>query len=592
MNQVLKVNRLFLQRGDAWKVATALALMLFRGKTVSLVSEAAKLRLSSFTSDSKPQFAKSLLVYVFALVAVSPLNLVLNELLRMLRLQWSNRLTRVLAKQMLFRKANNGSINKDFETIVSNDADKFVELEIDLAREVLEATSHLYFFTLILWAQSPLLAKCAMGTAVVTTAVSLQFGATRLSQLFQREREHEAIFSHTLSTIRENLESIQFANAAQFELDRISKLDLLRQEASMVRKREKDVVSVLCHLLRQTTSAGLPAWILRSKEEEEECHDPSHHHGHAHHGKLHHNATHAGHSHASAVHSHGDHDHDHHGDNKTAANQIAILVQTTEAFDEMLFHLLIVTENFHSVVRMLAIAEDISNLVDEVDLPHDEHEWTTPKDANWLLVESLSIHAPNQPDKILLTDCTFSLARGESLLITGPSGCGKTSMLRVLFGLWPSTTATRIVRPERMVCVAQKPYLCLGTTLKQQACFPASADEFTDEQVLLALGQVGLGQFSPQLNNVEKCNWQMELSMGEQQRIAFARILLHKYEYVFLDESTSSCDLATEAKLYSLLQANNVCFVSVGHRQSIEQFHHHKLVLLGGQEGKWKITGF
>lgn len=576
MEAVIRVNRVFLETGDWRRVAAALALLVLRGKSVSVLSEAAKNRLQGFAAPSREAFVSSLVAYLAALVMVSPLNLVLNEVLRQLRAVWSARLTLALARRMLERSSGGVEVSKDFESLVANDADKFVELQVDLAREVMEAASHLVFFTRILFQQSPFLAQCAVGTAVVTTGLSLQFGAQRLSELFQLERESDAVFSHTLSTVRENLEGIQFANAGEFELERIAQLDLARQRAGMTRKREKDVVSLACNLLRQLASAGLPAWILRVDAEE------SHSHGHGH---LHPNPTHAGHSHASPIPPQKQQE-------SRVANQLAVLVQTTEAFDEMLFHLLIVTENFHSVVRVLAIAQDLSQLLlDRSRAAKVATTYTTAESSNWLEVSQLSIHAPtsDQPTKCLVRDLAFQVPQGHSVLITGPSGCGKTSILRVLFGLWDAGDGdTKVAKPERWMCVAQKPYLCLGATLKEQVCFPSSAIQFTDSQVEQALDRVGLGQFSQDLHNPLKRNWQLELSVGEQQRVSFACILLNQHRYVLLDESTSSCDLQTEAKLYSLLRDLGVCFVSVGHRQSIEQYHQHRIQLLGDGNGAWQ----
>ncbi|KAH9255146.1 hypothetical protein BASA81_006905 [Batrachochytrium salamandrivorans] len=584
MEAVIKVNRVFLVKEDWYRVAAALALLVLRGKSVSILSEAAKNRLQGFVAPNRQTFVSSLAAYLVSLALVSPLNLVLNEMLRQLRAIWSGRLTLALARRMLERtKGGGGEVSKDFETLVANDADKFVELQVDLTREVLEAASHLVFFTRILFQQSPFLAQCAMGTAVVTTGLSLKFGAQRLSELFQLERESEALFSHTLSTVRENLEGIQFANGGEFELRRIAQLDFDRQRAGMTRKREKDVVSLACNLLRQLASAGLPAWILRV--DEKECHDSSHSHSH-----LHRNHTHAGHSHASPI----SQQHSHSEEEIGVANQLAVLVQTTEAFDEMLFHLLIVTENFHSVVRMLAIAQDISQLLDRPAAVFDADvatTYTSVTSTNWLEVSQLSIHAPNQlSPKWLVRDLGFQIPQGHSVLITGPSGCGKTSILRVLFGLWDAQPGGVMAKPKDWMCVAQKPYLCLGATLKEQVCFPSSALQFTDLQVEQALDRVGLGQFSHDLHNPHKRNWQLEFSVGEQQRVSFARILLNQHRYVLLDESTSSCDLATEAKLYSLLCDLGVCFVSVGHRQSIEQYHQHRIQLLGDGLGGWQVT--
>ena len=187
----------------------------------------------------------------------------------------------------------------------------------------------------------------------------------------------------------------------------------------------------------------------------------------------------------------------------------------------------------------------------------------------------------------LVDPLDMRLDPGESLVITGSSGAGKTTLLRSLAQLWPFTSGT-LRRPENdTMFVPQTPYVPLGD-LRSVVCYPSESDAFDDAAITAALDTVTLGHLMSRLDEV--ADWANVFSPGEQQRIAFARVLLTKPKVVFLDESTSALDEGQEFALYRALrtQLPDCIVVSVSHRGTVEQHHDRRLELLG--DGAWRLA--
>ena len=184
----------------------------------------------------------------------------------------------------------------------------------------------------------------------------------------------------------------------------------------------------------------------------------------------------------------------------------------------------------------------------------------------------------------LIADLDLSLQAGQALLIKGPSGSGKTTLLRALAGLWPYAEG-EVRRPmgKQALFLSQRPYLPLGD-LRTAIAYPADATPADDARMQQALRQVNLAHLAERLDTPS--DWAHILSVGEQQRLAFARVLFNQPQVVFLDESTSAMDEGLEHALYSLLRTEmpNTLLVSVGHRSTLAGFHTHRLDVdgLGG----------
>jgi vitamin B12/bleomycin/antimicrobial peptide transport system ATP-binding/permease protein len=208
--------------------------------------------------------------------------------------------------------------------------------------------------------------------------------------------------------------------------------------------------------------------------------------------------------------------------------------------------------------------------------------------ATHLTVEGVDLHLPDgQP---LIANVNLSVARGDTVLLGGASGSGKSTFLRAIAGIWPfGLGAIRGSRDARVLFLPQKPYLPIGT-IREVVSYPMPATGVDDAILREALLAVGLPQLAGRLD--ETGHWALQLSPGEQQRIAFARALIQKPDWLFLDEATSAVDEATEARLYRLVRerlAETTVF-SVGHRATLRAFHARQLVVQPNGSGPPSIV--
>ncbi len=181
--------------------------------------------------------------------------------------------------------------------------------------------------------------------------------------------------------------------------------------------------------------------------------------------------------------------------------------------------------------------------------------------------------------KVIIKEATAEISPGERVLIVGESGSGKSTLFRALAGLWPWGTGTVHLPPRHtMMFMAQRPYLPLGT-LRAAAAYPAAPDAFDATAVAACMKRVGLAEFVPMLDRVER--WDKLLSMGQQQRLAFVRMLLHRPKWIFLDEATSALDDDNQERVMSIFENElaESAIVSVGHRPGLERFHTRSLRL-------------
>ncbi len=210
------------------------------------------------------------------------------------------------------------------------------------------------------------------------------------------------------------------------------------------------------------------------------------------------------------------------------------------------------------------------------------------KPSEHVAVELANIEVRTPGGDQLIDSLDVELDSGAALVIIGRSGSGKTTLLRSLAELWPYASGT-LLRPEganATMFLSQLPYVPLGS-LRDVVCYPNSADDITEGTLRDTLGKVALAPLFDRLD--EERDWAKVLSPGEQQRVAFARILLTKPKAVFLDESTSALDEGLEFALYQMLRDElpDCVVVSVSHRNTVEQHHEQQLELLGG--GRWRL---
>lgn len=204
-------------------------------------------------------------------------------------------------------------------------------------------------------------------------------------------------------------------------------------------------------------------------------------------------------------------------------------------------------------------------------------------------VDGLTLNTPNA-EQTLFENLSFELTPSESLLVVGASGCGKSSLLRAIAGLWRNGKGT-IESPDytQALFLPQKPYMLLGT-LREQLKYPNLRENITDPEIQSALVQVNLEDLSERMGGLSaEKDWAAVLSQGEQQRLAFARILLSRPKYVILDEATSALDVTNERRLYELLQSQDITYISVGHRPSLVDYHQTVLDLRSEHGKGWQL---
>ncbi|MEH2443229.1 ABC transporter ATP-binding protein/permease [Nostoc sp.] len=239
---------------------------------------------------------------------------------------------------------------------------------------------------------------------------------------------------------------------------------------------------------------------------------------------------------------------------------------------------------FSSYVERLS---ELSDGLEEVTKQPENVSTIKTIEENRLGFEHVTLQTPDY-EQVIVEDLSLSVQPGEGLLIVGPSGRGKSSLLRAIAGLWNAGTG-RLVRPPRedVLFLPQRPYIILGT-LREQLLYPHTVRKMSDRELEDILQQVNLQNLLTRVNGFDtEIRWENILSLGEQQRLAFARLLITHPSFTILDEATSALDLKNEDNLYKQLQQTKTTFISVGHRESL--FNYHQWVLELSEDSHWQL---
>jgi putative ATP-binding cassette transporter len=257
------------------------------------------------------------------------------------------------------------------------------------------------------------------------------------------------------------------------------------------------------------------------------------------------------------------------------------VIQTSEAFSQVQSALSFFRLSYDEFAQYRAVLDRLTGFMDANEAARALPAAHIVEAPDALVIDGLDVARPDgQP---LLQGLRLHLAPGEALLIQGVSGSGKTTLLRALAGLWPYARGeVQVPTGTQALFLSQRPYLPLGT-LRTALAYPGEAAD--DAALREALRKVQLGHLEDRLD--EEADWSRILSLGEQQRLAFARVLINRPRVAFLDEATSATDEGLEHALYALLRRElpQCMLVSVGHRSTLVAFHTHRLQLHG--EGRW-----
>ncbi len=445
-----------------------------------------------------------------------------------------------LCGRKYYEIGNGGDIDNPDQRI-SEDINTFTGRSTHFLLMLTGSAMQLVAFSAVLWSLSKALVAFLAVYAVVGTFLALYVFGSPLIRLNFWQLRREADFRFGLMRLRENAESIAFYRGEP-------------QERANIEKRFEEVYDNYARLIKKQRSLNLfqrgfsqltlvvPAVILADRVLS---------------GEL----------------------------------EVGAAVQAAGAFAAVLTAVSLIVENFESLSRFVAGIDRLHALSELIIKRKDralrEQEKIQTAKGDQLALRDLTLFTP-QFDRKLVEKLDLHLKPGESLLITGVSGCGKSSLLRAIAGLWKTGSGT-IEHPaiEDIFFLPQRPYLQQGS-LRSQMIYPDTKTSLSDDELREILTEVALPDLAERVGGLDaEQDWDKVLSMGEQQRLAFARVLVRKPRMVILDEATSALDGVNENRLYKRLCNDGVTLVSIAHRPAVLKHHSHVLHLKGN--GAWAV---
>ena len=474
-------------------------------------------------------------------------NVYATYLQQMLQIRWRRWLTdrylgRWLGHRAYYKMQLTGSPTDNPDQRIADDLNYFTNSSLTLSLGLLSSLVTLFSFIFILWSLSGPVTIPYIGVTiprfmvwlgilypVVGTFVAVKIGRPLVGLNFHQQRL-EANFRYSLVRLRENTESVAFYRGEPHELE-------------LFRGRFSDVFGNFWAIMKRQKLLG---WFV------------------------------FGYGQASVVFTYI----------VQAplyfAKKITLggLQQTADAFGQVQGALSFIMNsytdiaNWQSVVQRLASFENpLAEIAARAAEPGD---LAIAHQGAGMAVDRLAIDLPD--GRPLIPDLAFEAKPGRGLLLTGPTGIGKSTVLRAIAGIWPFGRGRVRLGTGRVFFIPQKPYIPLGT-LRQALAYPDNGSDIPREKLEAVLRKVGLGALAPELDATDQ--WSQRFSGGEQQRLAFARVLLAEPSVIFLDEATSALDEATEAQLYRMLREApwHPTVVSIGHRSTLRAFHDEVLDL-------------
>ena len=488
--------------------------------------------ISALSAHDSARFWQGVIIALGGIIIYGLLNSVYGYLRETIGIYWRRWLTDRFLNQYFSDRAfyelsnSNQEIDNPDQRIAENVA-SFCQQSLQIFVNIIESIFVVIAFSLILWSISKYLVFTLLIYSILAYSLTIGFYGRKLTQLHLNQLKKEADFRFGLVRIRENAESIAFYNGTFQEANKVK---LLFNEVFNNFKRLILWSELYLNIFKYpfgNLTLILPALILGRQILI---------------GEL----------------------------------EVGKVTEAMGAFGTVAFSVNLIMYQFEIFTKFAASIDRLYIFYEYLKHPRKEianqRTFDIVKD-NRLAVENLTLETPNY-QKTLFRNLSVALQPGQGLLIMGESGSGKTSLLRAIAGLWNSGTGV-IYRPElkEMLFLPQRPYMILGT-LRDQLIYPNAKVDVSDEKLYQILHKVNLSDLAERFGGFEaEKDWSDVLSLGEQQRLAFARILVTKPKYAILDESTSALDVNNEENLYSLLLETGTTFVSVGHRSTLKKFH-------------------
>ncbi len=267
--------------------------------------------------------------------------------------------------------------------------------------------------------------------------------------------------------------------------------------------------------------------------------------------------------------------------------KLGLMQQVSRAFGEVNEALTFFITYYQQLAEYVSVLDRLSTFDRDIEVGEGMKSFVrlpTPA-ADELALQGVSLRLPS--GESIMSSLDLKLAPNESVLLTGPSGSGKSTLFRAVAGIWPYGDGfVRVPKDSRVMVLPQKPYLPVGT-LRAAVAYPSGSQDYDEAEIADALKDVELDAFSDRLN-VED-NWTQIMSGGEQQRLAVARALLAKPDWLFMDEATAAMDPALEHRIYEVVAKRlpDTTVVSNGHRTTLIDLHSRRLTMKPTQDGRY-----
>jgi vitamin B12/bleomycin/antimicrobial peptide transport system ATP-binding/permease protein len=263
------------------------------------------------------------------------------------------------------------------------------------------------------------------------------------------------------------------------------------------------------------------------------------------------------------------------------------MVQANFAFAQVYAALSLIVSQIEPITNFAAGVQRLSAFADAVAPDRPIQAGITSEKADGFTLDAVTLMTPDRR-RTLIQDLTVDTDDQANLVVVGQSGVGKSSLLRAIAGLWTQGGGV-IKRPplNNIFFLPQRPYMLLGS-LREQLLYPRTENQISEERLRQILSVVHLNDLPERVGGFDVVlDWADVLSLGEQQRLAFARLLVNRPGYAVLDEATSALDVENEGNLYRQLQEAGIHYISVGHRHSILSFHDRVLELQ--ERDRWRL---